>query len=224
MSGQMNVDVLVVGSGAAGLSAAVTAAIGGASVLVAEKESVIGGTSAWSGGWLWIPHNPLAREEGIKEEPNAPLVYLQHEMNGEPADARLLAYLRHGPEMIDFFRRHTAVQFLSGSKMPDFHHSPGSAAGGARSRRSLSMGGCSATGCIACARLWRLSASRGWALPAARIWHTFSTPLALRDRRCMPAVACCATAGSGCAPDADSIWLTATLWLPGCCARRWMQE
>lgn len=130
MSGQMNVDVLVVGSGAAGLSAAVTAAIGGASVLVAEKESVIGGTSAWSGGWLWIPHNPLAREEGIKEEPNAPLVYLQHEMNGEPADARLLAYLRHGPEMIDFFRRHTAVQFLSGSKMPDFHHSPGSAAGG----------------------------------------------------------------------------------------------
>lgn len=51
-------------------------------------------------------------------------------MNGEPADARLLAYLRHGPEMIDFFRRHTAVQFLSGSKMPDFHHSPGSAAGG----------------------------------------------------------------------------------------------
>lgn len=68
MSGQMNVDVLVVGSGAAGLSAAVTAALGGASVLVAEKESVIGGTSAWSGGWLWIPRNPLAREEGIEEE------------------------------------------------------------------------------------------------------------------------------------------------------------
>ncbi|STW08929.1 succinate dehydrogenase/fumarate reductase [Klebsiella grimontii] len=103
MRGQINVDVLVVGSGAAGLSAAVTAALGGASVLVAEKESVIGGTSAWSGGWLWIPRNPLAREEGIEEEPGSPLTYLRHEMDGEPADARLLAYLQYGPEMIDFF-------------------------------------------------------------------------------------------------------------------------
>ncbi|WP_142501770.1 FAD-dependent oxidoreductase [Klebsiella sp. 2680] len=130
MSGQMNVDVLVVGSGAAGLSAAVTAALGGASVLVAEKESVIGGTSAWSGGWLWIPHNPLAREEGITEDPDAPLTYLRHEMDGQEADARLRAFLKYGPEMIDFFRRHTAVQFLSGSKMPDFHNSPGYAQGG----------------------------------------------------------------------------------------------
>ncbi|WLP19572.1 FAD-dependent oxidoreductase [Raoultella ornithinolytica] len=130
MSGHKKVDVLVVGSGAAGLSAAVTAALKGASVLLAEKESVIGGTSAWSGGWLWIPRNPLAREEGIQEQEDAPLTYLQHEMGGQPADARLLTFLQQGPEMIDFFRRHTAVQFLSGSKMPDFHMSPGYAQGG----------------------------------------------------------------------------------------------
>ncbi|MCP6514095.1 FAD-dependent oxidoreductase, partial [Klebsiella pneumoniae] len=78
-------DVLFLGSGAAGLSAAVTAALKAASVLLAEKESVIGGTSAWSGGWLWIPRNPLAREEGIQEQEDAPLTYLQHEMGGQPA-------------------------------------------------------------------------------------------------------------------------------------------
>lgn len=130
MSGHVKVDVLIVGSGAAGLSAAVTAALNGASVLVAEKESVIGGTSAWSGGWLWIPRNPLAREEGIEEDASVPLTYLQHEMAGQSADARLLTFLRYGPEMIDFFRHNTAVQFISGSRMPDFHNSPGYAQGG----------------------------------------------------------------------------------------------
>ncbi|MEX0531044.1 FAD-dependent oxidoreductase [Raoultella terrigena] len=130
MSRHVKVDVLVVGSGAAGLSAAVTAALNGASVLVAEKESVIGGTSAWSGGWLWIPRNPLAREEGIEEDASVPLTYLQHEMAGQPADARLLTFLRYGPEMIDFFRHNTVVQFISGSRMPDFHDSAGYAQGG----------------------------------------------------------------------------------------------
>jgi Succinate dehydrogenase/fumarate reductase, flavoprotein subunit len=130
MSGQIKVDVLVVGSGAAGLAAAVTAAKNGASVLVAEKESVIGGTSAWSGGWLWIPRNPLARDEGIIEDEDAPLAYLSAEMEGRPADARLRTFLRHGPEMVDFFRQNTEVQFLSGSKMPDFHDSPGFMTGG----------------------------------------------------------------------------------------------
>lgn len=130
MSRHVEVDMLVIGSGAAGLSAAVTAAWHGARVLVAEKESTIGGTSAWSGGWLWIPQNPLAREEGIMEDDAAPLCYLQSEMEDRPADARLRTFLRYGPEMVDFFRKNTAVQFLSGSKMPDFHNSPGFATGG----------------------------------------------------------------------------------------------
>lgn len=130
MSRHVKVDVLIVGSGAAGLSAAVTAALNGASVLVAEKESVIGGTSAWSGGWLWIPRNPLAREEGIEEDASVPLTYLQHEMAGQSADPRLLTFLQYGPEMIDFFRHNTVVQFISGSRMPDFHDSPGYAQGG----------------------------------------------------------------------------------------------
>ncbi|MCM6061648.1 FAD-dependent oxidoreductase [Klebsiella pneumoniae] len=118
MSGPVKVDVLVVGSGAAGLSAAVTAAMHGASVMVAEKASVLGGTSAWSGGWLWIPRNPLARAEGIDEAADAPLTYLQHEMGGEAADIRLQTFLRYGPEMVEFFHQRTAVQFLSGHARP----------------------------------------------------------------------------------------------------------
>ena len=89
MSGPVKVDVLVVGSGAAGLSAAVTAAMHGASVMVAEKASVLGGTSAWSGGWLWIPRNPLARAEGIDEAADAPLTYLS---DAQQADGGFMSW------------------------------------------------------------------------------------------------------------------------------------
>ncbi|WP_163047556.1 FAD-dependent oxidoreductase, partial [Acinetobacter nosocomialis] len=64
-SHEVGCDLAVVGSGAAGLSAAVTAAWLGLDVVLVEKEPVLGGTSAWSGGWLWIPRNPLALAAGI---------------------------------------------------------------------------------------------------------------------------------------------------------------
>ena len=63
-------DVLVVGTGASGMSAAVTAAFKGLKVLVVEKAPVYGGTTARSGGWLWIPGTKLAevcRKEGFIE-------------------------------------------------------------------------------------------------------------------------------------------------------------
>lgn len=123
-------DVLVVGSGAAGLAAAVTAAEHGLRVVVAEKEPVLGGTSAWSGGWLWIPRNPLAMAEGIVEDAEEPRRYLRHELQTEVLDERMEAFLEQGPQMVEFFQRRTAVQFFSGSKMPDFHDSPGFARGG----------------------------------------------------------------------------------------------
>ena len=71
-------DLLVVGSGAGALSAAVTAAELGLRVIVVEKDSQFGGTSAWSGGWMWIPRNPLARQAGIVEDIERPLSYLRH--------------------------------------------------------------------------------------------------------------------------------------------------
>ena len=58
-------DVVVVGSGAGGLSAAVAAAHGGARVLVVEKSATCGGATAWSGGWMWTPRHRFAREAGV---------------------------------------------------------------------------------------------------------------------------------------------------------------
>lgn len=123
-------DVLVIGSGAAGLSAAVTAAHFGARVIVVEKHDRLGGTSAWSGGWLWIPRNPLAVEAGITEGIEAPLAYLRSEIGNRVSDPRIPVFLQNGPEMVSFFRDHSAVAWIDGNHIPDFHATPGARAGG----------------------------------------------------------------------------------------------
>ena len=81
-----DVDLLVVGSGAGGLATAVTAAHLGLKVQVLEKDPQYGGTTAWSGGWMWIPRNPLALAAGIDEDPALPEAYLRHEL-GDQFDA-----------------------------------------------------------------------------------------------------------------------------------------
>ena len=124
-------DLLVVGSGAGGLSAAVTAASLGLKVIVVEKEAVYGGTTAWSGGWMWIPRNPLAVAAGIVEDAEGPRSYLRHELGEGYDEARVEAFLEHGPRMVAFFQQHSALAFIDGNAMPDFHgRSPGASHGG----------------------------------------------------------------------------------------------
>lgn len=126
-------DVLVIGSGAGGLSAAVTAAESGLSVCVVEKALVLGGTSAWSGGWMWIPRNPLAREAGVEESAQAARDYLIEELGGDFEPERIDAFLAHGPEMVAFFRQHSALRFVDGNRIPDFHGAQPHAGLGGRS-------------------------------------------------------------------------------------------
>ncbi len=114
-------DLLVIGSGAGGLSAAVTAAHLGLKVIVAEKEPQYGGTTAWSGGWMWIPRNPLAVAAGIHEDISAPLSYLKHELGAQFDEARARAFLENGPKMVEFFQSQTSLQFVDGNVIPDFH-------------------------------------------------------------------------------------------------------
>ncbi|WP_138470763.1 FAD-dependent oxidoreductase [Poseidonocella sp. HB161398] len=110
-------DVLVIGSGAGGLATAITAAEHGLDVVVIEKEPVFGGSTAFSGGVLWIPGN---RHCGGADSRDAARRYMQAE-TGNFYDAEAVeAYLRTGPEMLDFFERETEVAFVP-TLYPDYH-------------------------------------------------------------------------------------------------------
>ncbi|MFM2065464.1 MAG: hypothetical protein RLZZ584_373 [Pseudomonadota bacterium] len=124
-------DLLVIGSGAGGLGAAVTAAYLGLQVLLVEKTGQFGGTTAWSGGWLWVPHNPLARAAGITEDPDGPRTYLRHILGARHDTRRVEAYLAHAPAMVQFHLDHTALKFVDGNTVADFHgRVPGARTGG----------------------------------------------------------------------------------------------
>jgi len=90
----IDVDVLVVGSGGGGLTAAITAHEHGANVLVVEKSDMYGGTSATSGGGIWIPCNHLMAEHGESDTPDAALTYLKSCVGEDVAEDRLAAYVR----------------------------------------------------------------------------------------------------------------------------------
>lgn len=127
----VTVDVLVVGSGASGMAAAITAASQGLKVLVVEKEAKYGGTTARSGGWLWVPGTELAAAHGIKEPPGAAKAYLQHETTTHFDEKRVDVFLEQGPKAIDFFTKNTCVQFDMPAVFPDYHaEAPGGQAGG----------------------------------------------------------------------------------------------
>jgi succinate dehydrogenase/fumarate reductase flavoprotein subunit len=124
-------DVLVIGSGASGMSAAVTAAAHGLKVLVVEKEPKFGGTTARSGGWLWIPGTSLAKAWGIHEDPDLARTYLRHEAGNSFDAARVDAFREHGPKAVDFFTAKTAVRFDMPLVFPDYHaEAPGGTQGG----------------------------------------------------------------------------------------------
>lgn len=128
---QHHFDLVIIGSGAAGLSAAVTAAYHGLKVVVVEKASTLGGATAWSGGWMWVPRNFLARGAGIHEDAATIRTYLRHELGERYDPARIDAFLEYAPRMVEFFHHKTALKFADGNAIADIHgNTPGTGTGG----------------------------------------------------------------------------------------------
>lgn len=121
-------DVLVAGSGAAGLTAALAASAGGARVLLIERAQEIGGTSAFSGGRVWVPGNHY--QEKAAEDADAARAYLSHLISADHADMTG-AFLRAAPAMARFIEARTPHKFVPCPFYPDYHPSlPGAAPGG----------------------------------------------------------------------------------------------
>ncbi|WP_280298103.1 3-oxosteroid 1-dehydrogenase [Nocardia neocaledoniensis] len=110
------VDVVVVGSGAAGMTAAITAARHGLSVVVVEKASRWGGSTARSGGGVWIPGNPVLRDQAPPDDLAAARAYLRHIIGDDVAPELIDTYLDRGVEAFEYLAEHTplAMQWVPG--------------------------------------------------------------------------------------------------------------
>ena len=104
-------DVVVVGSGAAGMMAALRSAIGGATVTVLEVSDVFGGTTAVSGGGMWLPRTRIAKDAGVKDSREQVKAYLSYLTEGVTAEAVIDRFIDTAPVIIDFLERETALEF-----------------------------------------------------------------------------------------------------------------
>ena len=128
---RVDCDLLVAGSGASGMTAAIAARHAGLDVIVVEKEALFGGTTALSGGYLWIPNNPASEAAGVADTVEAARAYLRHEAGNHYDEARVDAFLTQGPRMIAFLHEHSSVRFTATPAFSDYHpDAPGGTAGG----------------------------------------------------------------------------------------------
>ncbi|OTG90835.1 FAD-dependent oxidoreductase [Acinetobacter sp. ANC 3813] len=131
MEKNFDFDVVVVGSGASGMSTAITAKLLGLNVAVIEKSKNYGGTTARSGGWLWVPCTQLGKNYGHDDSPEAVKAYLKHEGGAAYNEARVDSFVNHCYDAVDFFTKNTAVQFDMPLTFPDYHaEAPGAMQGG----------------------------------------------------------------------------------------------
>ena len=130
MSNSTSYDVIVLGAGAAGMSAACVAASEGLSTLLIESSPLVGGTTAVSGGMLWVPGNDKLPAERQQEDREYARRYLQHVLPQTRDDALLEAYLLRAAEAMAYLEARTAVALRPVAFYPDYYPEiPGAALG-----------------------------------------------------------------------------------------------
>jgi len=128
---QTHYDVIVVGSGAGAMTSAVFLADQGFNVLIVEKSNQYGGTSAISGGGIWIPNNHYFARLSDNDSYAKALTYLKAAVGETVDEERLRAYLDNAPKMIEQLTRSSRVRYAVADKYPDYYpHLPGALAGG----------------------------------------------------------------------------------------------
>lgn len=126
------VDVLVVGSGAGGLMAALVAAHAGADVLIVEKDKLWGGTSATSGGGIWIPGSDQAKAAGFEDDLDEAFKYCRGLSAPNVPDENIRAYVNNAAPMLRWLTANTGVVY-NAQAYPDYHaENPGGSPKGFR--------------------------------------------------------------------------------------------
>jgi 3-oxosteroid 1-dehydrogenase len=124
-------DVVVVGSGAAGMTAALTAAKQGLRTVVVEKAPKFGGSTARSGGGVWIPNNEVLRRDGVPDTPEAAHEYLHAIVGDDVPPERIDRYLDRGPEALSFLLRNSPLRMQWVPDYSDYYpEQPGGRLGG----------------------------------------------------------------------------------------------
>ncbi|MET3907059.1 succinate dehydrogenase/fumarate reductase flavoprotein subunit [Bradyrhizobium sp. S3.3.6] len=123
-------DLLVIGAGAAGMTAALVGALEGLDVILCEKSDMVGGTTATSAGTVWIPGNRQGQRAGTPDTIEAARTYLAAMLGAHATDERLDTFLKVGPIVLDYLEQKTTVQFAAPPVHPDYKNLPGAAIGG----------------------------------------------------------------------------------------------
>jgi succinate dehydrogenase/fumarate reductase flavoprotein subunit len=123
-------DLLVVGAGAAGMTAALVGALEGLNVVLCEKSDMVGGTTATSAGTVWIPGNRQGQRVGTPDTVEAARTYLAAMLGEHATDQRVEMFLRAGPIVLDYLEQKTSVRFAAPAVHPDYKNLPGAAIGG----------------------------------------------------------------------------------------------